>query len=932
MTLRKKTPLIIAVTLLGLLAALYFMSRTIVLGGFAEVEHQQTEHHVDMALNTISGDLANMASTASDWSAWDETYTFIEGENASYIDENIYDDALVNLRVNLMVFVDSSGRVVYAKAVDLQEGTEAPVPQSLLGNIAGDDPLLRHPDADSAVTGIVLLPENPLLVASTPIVTSAGEGPIRGTLILGRYLNAAAVEQLAATTGLSLSVHRLDDPQVPPDYEKAITSLSDESPVVVRTLSSDRIAGYAQLNDVYDNPALALRVDIPRSVYAQGRTTAEYFMVALLALGAVFGVVITGLLEKTVLSRLARLRADVKKIGATGDLAARVSVSGGDELSDLGRAIDGTLESLERSWAERQRAEGALRESEVRHRTLLDNLPQRIFLKDTNAVYVSCNENYARDLNIGPDDIAGKTDYDFFPKELAEKYRADDRRVMDCGKTEDIEEDYVQNGERVWVQTVKTPVRNENGDAVGVLGIFWDITARKQAEEALRRANQQLARDRREIEALNRSLEAKVRERTEELRLANEKLQERNRQLLDARAQAATDSLTGLWNHRAFHERIRKEVRLAQETGSPLGVIMMDIDDFKRINDSYGHLAGDQMLRELAVTITEVTKREDTYRYGGDEFALLLPSVESQGVSEIAERLRRAVERRTNGEGDRVTVSLGVASFPDSAASAEELIYGADAAMYWAKSGGKNRVAGWDKLLRDRADADPLPYRIERGARAPDTVAALAAALSAKDPITAAHTERCSWYTTKLAQELGLPEEQTSVARLASLLHDIGKLAVPDEVLLKPGPLNEEEWDQMKQHPAAALHVLGQIRAIADAAPAVLHHHEHFDGSGYPDGLAGEDIPIASRILLVTDAFDAMTTDRPYRKAMSVEEAIDELRRNRGSQFDPAVVDAFLELLAREGPQPLRRKTALRVGSTAAKAAPSDAGGDVGGL
>jgi HD-GYP domain-containing protein (c-di-GMP phosphodiesterase class II) len=156
-----------------------------------------------------------------------------------------------------------------------------------------------------------------------------------------------------------------------------------------------------------------------------------------------------------------------------------------------------------------------------------------------------------------------------------------------------------------------------------------------------------------------------------------------------------------------------------------------------------------------------------------------------------------------------------------------------------------------------------------------------------------------------LAEELGLSEKETSTVRIASLLHDIEKITVPDEVLRKPGPLNDKEWAQMKDHPLAALQVLGQITAIAEATPAILHHHEHFDGSGYPHGLAGVEIPIVSRILLVTDAFDAMTTDRPYRKAMPVEAAIEELKSNMGNQFDPAITEAFLRALARRGAQPL---------------------------
>jgi HD-GYP domain-containing protein (c-di-GMP phosphodiesterase class II) len=302
-------------------------------------------------------------------------------------------------------------------------------------------------------------------------------------------------------------------------------------------------------------------------------------------------------------------------------------------------------------------------------------------------------------------------------------------------------------------------------------------------------------------------------------------------------------------------------------------------------------------------------RREDAYRYGGDEFAVLLPGGDGRKAARVAQRLRRAVAKRTDDSGTKVTVSLGVASLPDTAESAEEIIYGADAAMYWAKAAGKNRVGDWAKLLKHGADGTLPSYASDRGVRAPDVIAAFVAALAAKDPDAAAQTQRCSWYTAKLAEELGLDEEETPIVRLASLLHDIGKLVVPDEVLFKPGSLNEDEWALMKQHPTSALHLL-QIRSIADAAPAVLHHHEHFDGSGYPDGLAGDDIPLASRILLVTDAFDAMTTDRPYRKAMPVEAAVEELKRNSGGQFDPAIVEAFLRILSRYGAQPLRSGTA----------------------
>ena len=342
----------------------------------------------------------------------------------------------------------------------------------------------------------------------------------------------------------------------------------------------------------------------------------------------------------------------------------------------------------------------------------------------------------------------------------------------------------------------------------------------------------------------------------------------------------------------------------AQEFGHPVGLIMVDIDDFKSVNDSQGHQAGDKVLRQLAPVLNAVAGQENAYRYGGDEFAVLLPETDHEKTLGIAERLRRTVQGKVGSEGIRV--SLGVASSPDWAATMDELIYGADVAMYWAKSEGKNRVGDWAKLVQRRNDGVLPWYAADRAVHAPDVVNALGAALSAKDPATSAHTGRCSWWAGKLADELGLSEQDQSIVRLASLLHDVGKLAVPDEVLFKPGPLNEDEWVQMRKHSTAALNIFGQIRSLTAVTPSVVHHHEHFDGSGYPDGLAGEEIPVASRILLVTDAFDAMTNDRPYRKAMPVKAAVEELERNSGGQFDPIAVEAFLRILTRDGAQPLR--------------------------
>lgn len=633
--------------------------------------------------------------------------------------------------------------------------------------------------------------------------------------------------------------------------------------------------------------------------------------------GAALGLAVSVAIARSILRPLSALQRAALAV-AGGDLQARAQPTGPTELAQLGASLnqmtDSLVElnhSLEEKVGQRTQelanANEALKASEERARQVTDTIAEAFWLME----YKSDGTHETLYISPAYEQIWGRSCEGLYghPESWLEAIHPEDRqRVLDAfgelpGGEYDVEYRVVRpDGSVRWVRDHGYSVRTERGEASRVAGVAADITERRLAQEELMRLNRRLEEDRIAIRELNRTLERKVRERTEELRLANEELRERNTQLLNARAQAATDALTGLSNHRAFHERIRNEVFRTALEKRRVGLIMLDIDAFKRVNDSHGHLVGDQILRDAAHTLAEVVGHGDIYRYGGDEFAVLLPGAGSQESLEIAEQIRAAVESGLDARGASVTVSLGVACFPANAHSAEQLMYGADAAMYWAKSAGKNRVGDWSELISRRADGTHPWYLTDHAVKAPDVVAALMAALAAKDPVTSAHTERCSLYAARLAAELELNEEDTSIVRLAALLHDIGKLAVPDEVLFKPGPLNEDEWARMKRHPTAALLMLAHIHSISDAIPAILHHHEHFDGSGYPDGLAGSDIPIPSRILLVTDAFDAMTTDRPYRRAMPVDAAIAELKRHSGNQFDPVIVAAFLKIIEGDGP------------------------------
>jgi diguanylate cyclase (GGDEF)-like protein/putative nucleotidyltransferase with HDIG domain len=351
---------------------------------------------------------------------------------------------------------------------------------------------------------------------------------------------------------------------------------------------------------------------------------------------------------------------------------------------------------------------------------------------------------------------------------------------------------------------------------------------------------------------------------------------------------ALTDPLTGLGNHRHFHERLERELQEADRNERPFSLCLIDVDDFKRINDLFGHPVGDNVLSQLASTLRQ---NGEGFRLGGDEFALLLPgSAESDAVVTAATIIERIAAVQLEHVGS-VTVSAGVATFPRQAPDRGELIRLADSALYWAKENGKNRVHAYRPDVVELSELRRLATGSDRAARF-RAAASLAKAVDLRDTYTGSHSARVAELAARVAARLGLDQEQVELSRLAGSLHDLGKLAIPEEILRKPGPLTGPERLVLERHPQIGFRMVDSL-GIDPVADWILHHHERWDGTGYPDRLPGPEIPLGSRIIFVVDAFDAMTSDRVYRGRRSQEEALAELERCAGSQFDPAVVAAL---------------------------------------
>lgn len=390
-----------------------------------------------------------------------------------------------------------------------------------------------------------------------------------------------------------------------------------------------------------------------------------------------------------------------------------------------------------------------------------------------------------------------------------------------------------------------------------------------------------------------------------EVSMLQEKLQARNRSLNLVHAQleklATTDPLTGLPNHRTVVERLDAALAYAQASATTCSVIFMDIDYFKSINDRYGHPAGDTVLCQFGGLVKASLRADDLVgRWGGEEFVAILPALSPGEVSAIAERIRATVERQTfvyNG-GLRLTCSLGIATYPYDAAEQEGLIMAADRAMYTAKHLGRNQVRTAHEPVVLALGVLAEGFESAEEMEMLGIVEALVATLEARDYETGQHARRVAALSMKLALALGLNRSEASIVSLGGLLHDLGKIALPDAILFKQGKLSEEELASVVQHPVIGDEILAPIPMLHDVAAIVRSHHEWMDGSGYPDHLRGEAIPLGARIVAVADAYDAITATRVYRDRRDSREALDEIRRHTGPQFDPRVVDALARLLA----------------------------------
>lgn len=358
---------------------------------------------------------------------------------------------------------------------------------------------------------------------------------------------------------------------------------------------------------------------------------------------------------------------------------------------------------------------------------------------------------------------------------------------------------------------------------------------------------------------------------------------------------ACVDGATGAYNHRYFQTRLEEEIAQASLRNGSLALVMIDLDNFKKYNDTYGHIAGDRLLLKAAKIFMENARQHDIVcRYGGDEFVILMPDADSKNIISMIKQIRKEFTGFLNTEEFRIhkneiSLSVGYSIYPWLARNKDDLIIQADSALYQAKNMGRNNVRIYRDVFEDiKTFFNSDEQQLLGGLRA------LLGTVSAKDKYTLGHSERVMEYAVRIGKVMGLGSERLRLLKIAALLHDIGKVEIPESILNKTEPLTPSEIKSLRRHPMYSVDILEPLSSIEMLIDSIKYHHERYDGKGYPTGKKGKEIPLEARILCVADAFDAMLSDRPYRRGMKMDEVLAELKNNSGTQFDPETVKAFL--------------------------------------
>jgi PAS domain S-box-containing protein len=469
--------LIVAATMVGLVGGLYILSRAILLRSFSKLEADFARENIERASSALTNEINTLDQTTSEYGAWDQTHRFVHDRNTDYAKSEFPASTFLELKINFVAIFDEHGTLIFSKGFDPERGGETFLPVGLKDHLQPNSLLVRHTSPESHVSGILMLPDGPALVDSRPVLTSDSRGPVAGTVVMGRLLDSNEISHLGAMTRMALVDQRLDQGSLSPDFQKADQEITPANPIAIQSVDDNSLAAYEKINDVYGKPVLLIRVSLPRMIYEQGRTSQLQFLLLLIAAALVFGAVSLYLLERFVISRIANLTESITQIGTSGNLSARLEVSGKDELAFLGTAINGMLEDLESSQIDRH-------EGRTRLSLIMEKMPAVLWTTDKELRFTSEMGAGLEKVVARSSEMTGKTLFEYFQTSDPDLIPIRAHRQALAGESVTYEFEW----QNLVFETHVQPLHSSEGELLGVIGVALDITDRKHLADQLRQS------------------------------------------------------------------------------------------------------------------------------------------------------------------------------------------------------------------------------------------------------------------------------------------------------------------------------------------------------------------------------------------------------------------------------------------------------------
>ena len=466
--------LIVAITMIGLVGGLYILSRGILLRSFSKLEADFARENIERASSALTNEINTLDRTTGEYGAWDQTYRFVHDRNADYAKSEFPAATFLELQINFVAIFDERGTLLFSKGFDPERGGETFLPVGLKDHLQPGSILVKHNSPESRVSGILMLPDGPALVDSRPVLTSDSRGPVAGAVVMGRLLDNSELSRLGSMTHMALVDQRIDQGPLSSDFQRASDEISTANPIAIQSLGDSSLAAYEKVNDIYGKPALMIQVLLPRTIYDQGRTSQLQFLLLLLAAALVFGAVSLYLLERFVISRIADLTENITQIGASGNLSARLEVSGRDELAFLGTAINGMLEDLENSQLDRH-------EGRTRLGLIMEKMPAVLWTTDRDLRFTSGMGAGLAKLGARSSEMTGKTLFEYFQTDDPELTPIHAHRRALAGESVTYEFEW----ENLAFETHVQPLHSSEGELLGVIGVALDITDRRHLADQL---------------------------------------------------------------------------------------------------------------------------------------------------------------------------------------------------------------------------------------------------------------------------------------------------------------------------------------------------------------------------------------------------------------------------------------------------------------